>query len=401
MKSLIAKILPLLVVTLLSTVAEAQDFYFAGFSFIGDATEDWNYPVASQLYKSDSQILNRQLFIALKNLKRTDLNLIYDKQGILKKGNAVALAYGLQKESIATFQIEGGYQTKLEVTGEIYAFDYTDLEHKLIANFPTGVSVTVNSKNKLTKQEINDYFENMYLPNKNNTTQKITYEGNSSTSSVFDNWVSRLDAVKIERAKKEQRLQIREVTLDEPVAKQLTNKSEYIKDRKMLVNETARNFESYLSIYQNVPVLPYSIGRALGSSMIARFADTDFNIKIPPADYVVDILIREFKKSYVDDKVYDGYIYGAFITLKVIEPLANTIKFESKFNYKDEIKTPKSYKLVIEDDWPLWIGAQKKLFEILSRQISLRDDKELARITSTPNIKESLKIFDTIVSDSR
>jgi hypothetical protein len=390
-----------LVFTLSSTIALAQDFYFAGFSFIGDATEDENYPVASQLYKADNQVLNKQLIGSLKNLKRTDLNLVYDKQGILKRGNAVALAYGLQKESISVIQVEDKYQTKLEVTGEIYAFDYSDAEHKLIANFPTGTTVTVTSKNKLTKQEIKDYFENMYLPNKNSTSQKITLEGGSTLNNVFDNWVSRLETVKIERAKKEKRLQIREITLDEHVIRQLSGSSEYIKDKKMLTNETGRNFERNLSVNQNVPVLPFSVGRALGASMIARFADTDFRIKIPDPDMVIDILVREFKKTYVDNRVYDGYVYSAFITLKVIEPYANTIKFESKFNYKDEIQIPKSYKLVIEDDWPLWIGAQKKLFEILSKQISVRDDKELTKITSTVNVKDLLKTFDEIITESR
>jgi hypothetical protein len=97
--------------------------------------------------------------------------------------------------------------------------------------------------------------------------------------------------------------------------------------------------------------------------MIARFADTTFELKIPPPDYVIDLTVREFKKaSVLDNKVYDAYIYGAFITLKVLQPDLNNVKLDSKFNYKDEIQVPKNYKLKIEDDWPSWIGAQKKLF---------------------------------------
>lgn len=381
----------------------AQDLYFAGFSFIGDATEDNNYPIAMQLYNSDKQILNKQLIHALKSLKRTDLNLIFDKQGILKKGNAVALAYGLQKESVTVIQVEDKYQTKLEVTGEIYAFDYSDQEHKLIANFPSGSSVTVTSKNKLSTNEIKNYLENMYIPGKNLTTQKISYESESGsmTNSVFDNWVARLETAKIERSKKDLRLQIREIKLDDAVNKQITGSSNYIRDKKMLINETGRNFERNLSVNQNVPVLPYSLGRALGSSMIARFADTDFNITIPESDLVIDILIREFKKTYVDNRVYDGYIYGAFITLRVLEPRENSLKFESKFNYKDEIQVPKNYKLVIEDDWPLWMGAQKKMFDILTKQISLRNDNELSRITSNSEIKSSLKVLEEIIISCR
>jgi hypothetical protein len=122
-------------------------------------------------------------------------------------------------------------------------------------------------------------------------------------------------------------------------------------------------------------------------------------LKIPPPDYVIDLTVREFKKSAVDNKVYDAYLYGAFITMKVLQPDLNNIKLESKFNYIDGIQVPKNYKLKIEDDWPSWIGAQKKLFEILSKQISIKDEKELANLTKTPDIKEQLKRFEDVINE--
>jgi hypothetical protein len=124
-------------------------------------------------------------------------------------------------------------------------------------------------------------------------------------------------------------------------------------------------------------------------------------LKIPPPDYVIDLTVREFKKSSVDNKVYDAYLYGAFITMKVLQPDLNNIKLESKFNYIDGIQVPKNYKLKIEDDWPSWIGAQKKLFEILSKQISIKDEKELANLTKTPDIKEQLKRFEDVINECK
>jgi hypothetical protein len=148
-------------------------------------------------------------------------------------------------------------------------------------------------------------------------------------------------------------------------------------------------------------MLPFSLGQALGKNMIARFADTTFDIKLPSPDFVVDINVREFKKAYVDNKAYDGYIYGAFINLQLLQPDLNNIKLDSKFNYKSEIQVPKSYNLKIEDDWPIWMGAQKKLFEILAKQISVRDDKELSLITNNPNIKDQLKNMEEIIISCR
>jgi hypothetical protein len=212
-----------------------------------------------------------------------------------------------------------------------------------------------------------------------------------------------LENAKIFRASKEKRLQIRNIDLDEAVKKQIVGNSDYIKNEKALRTETARNFESYLSSYQNVPVLPssYSVGQALAGTMIARFGDNTYELKIPPPDYVIDLAVREFKKATVDNKVYDAYVYGAFITLKVLQPDLNNVKLDSKFNYKDEIQVPKNYKLKIEDDWPSWIGARKKLFEILAKQISLKDEKELAGITNTQDIKEQLKRFEDVINECK
>lgn len=388
------------------SLLSAQDLYFAGFSFIGDTTQNENYPVAFGIYKSNPKILNQELIESLKKLKRTDLNLIKDELGKQKSGNALALAYGLQKEAYATYQVEGGYQSKFEVTGLIYVFDYSDNEHKLLTSIPTGKSLSIITPSKLSKVEINKVFEAMYLTSKN---QKI-YNTNLTTS-VFDDWVFNkasesqlsLENAKIFRSSKDKRLQIRNVELEDAVKKQILGNSDYLKDEKALKTETARNFERNLSAYQNVPILPssYSVGQALAGTMIARFADTSYELKIPPPDYVIDITVREFKKASVDNKVYDAYIHGAFITLKVLQPDLNNVKLESKFNFKDEIQVPKSYKLKIEDDWPSWIGSQKKLFEILAKQISIRDEKELANITNTQDIKDQLKRFEDVINECK
>ena len=179
------KYLPFLLFFGSFSLLNAQDLYFAGFSFIGDTTENENYPVAYEIYKANPKILNQELNESLKKLKRTDLNIIKDELGKQKSGNALALAYGLQKEVYAVYQVEGGYQSKFEITGLIYVFDYSDNEHKLLTSIPTGKSLSLITPAKLSKNEIAKVFEAMYLTSKN---QKI-YDTNL-TSSVFDDWVS-------------------------------------------------------------------------------------------------------------------------------------------------------------------------------------------------------------------
>ena len=403
---LLIKLLSFLILFHLASTVKGQDLYFAGFSFIGATTENENYPVAISIYKANNNLLNQQLNESLKKLKRNDLNLIKDS-GSIKSGNAVALAYGLQKETLAEYQVEGGYQTKFEVIGEIYVFDYSNKEYKLITNYPTQISIIVPSPKKLSTQEVRSYFENLYLPSKNIVPYKfirIDDDSSESIPSVFDDWVTRLETASIEKAKSRNTLQIRNVDVDPIVQSQISN-SKYIKDMKALKIETARNFESYLSLYQKVPMLPSSTGRAIGSELIARFYDAEFQISIPPPDFAIDIFIREFKKTFVDNKVYDGYIYGAFVTIKVVRAGFNDtkdeVKSEFKFANKFEIQVPKSYQLKIEDDWPSWMGSQKRLFKNVSEQISFKDEQFLSDKTNTPNIKDQLKSFEDIINKCR
>jgi hypothetical protein len=99
--------------------------------------------------------------------------------------------------------------------------------------------------------------------------------------------------------------------------------------------------------------------------------------------------------------VYDAYIYGAFVTLKVLEPLGGDVKFESKFNYKSQIQIPKSYNLKVLSDWSIYARYQDALFNAITKQISERNDKALADITNTPNIKDQMKSFENIINQCK
>ena len=47
------------------------------------------------------------------------------------------------------------------------------------------------------------------------------------------------------------------------------------------------------------------------------------------------------------------------------------------------------------------MGSQKKLFQNVSEQISIRDEQFLSDKTNTPNIKDQLKNFEDIINKCR
>ena len=48
----------------------------------------------------------------------------------------------------------------------------------------------------------------------------------------------------------------------------------------------------------------------------------------------MNLLIRKFKNVSVDRGKFEIKIYAAFITMKVLEPLTETVYLDSKFNFK-------------------------------------------------------------------
>lgn len=359
----------------------ATDLYFAGFTLIGNANQNDRYPVATRLFSKNNEDLNKQLYESIGRLKRNDLNIIKTDLGKIKSGNALSLAFSLSDERVERIAEKDGVFSFYRVLAQVLVFDV--VEKKVITNFPAAVQYQVFTKSIPSKQDDEREFEKIYMD--------ISFDG-----SIFKEWVSRLEKINLMEAGI-RHLQIRDVTLDDAVVSQLPSA---LKVNDIFKIQTAQRLEFQLASNQNVPILPYAIGQ-LGNKklgILGRFSDgVRYELKLPEPDYVIDVLVREFKSAKIEEKNYDGYVYGAFITLKVVEPMTESVKLDSKFNYKNELTFQKSAQVQILNDWDVYQRSQDMLFSTLSKQISKRDDVEISKITSTVNIKDQFKEFEEII----
>lgn len=374
------------IILLLSmTSAYAQNLYFAGFTFIGTANQADRYPVAKKIFNTNNEIINKKLYESIKNIKRDDLNIIKSDLGSLKSGDSLALAFALSDEKVERLAEKEGVYSFYKVLAQVLVFDV--LEKKIVTNFPAAVQYQIYTKKLPTKLEDEKAFEKIYLD--------LTFDG-----SIFKDWTSRLEQINIKESGV-RHLQIRDVVLDSATINQMP---QTLKDNNIFITQTAQRFEFQLATNQNVPILPYTTGQ-LGNKklgLLGRFKDgISYELKLPEPDYVIDILVREFKNAKLEEKNYDGYIYGSFITLKVSEPTTGKIKLDSKFNFKNELTFDKSSSIVILNDWDIYQRTQDLLFSNLTKQISMRDDTQLEKITNTPDIKNQLKEFEEIIKKCR
>lgn len=366
------------------TELKAKDLYFAGFTFMGNADQNFRYPVADKLFKENNLVFKEPLDSALLNFKRSDLNLIYDL-GAISDGEAIAIAFSVLDESIERFSINEGVSNAYKIFAQILVFDFN--EKKVITNFPVLVQYETVTFGVPSHDYDFEIFKKMYLD--------INFD-----ASIFKQWVKKLNTVNILNAGTIH-LKIRNVELDSDVQYQIPAK---LAKNDLLKIRSAQKLEYQISSKQNVPILPFTIGQIgnFKSGLIARFSDSlEYNLILPDADYVIDLLIRKFKNVTVDRGKFEVKIYAAFITMQVMEPLTETVYLDSKFNLKNELIFPKSENLKILDEWDVYQRSQDALFSKLAKQISSRDRKVLKTITNTENIGEQLSKFEGIIKKCR
>ena len=362
----------------------SKDLYFAGFSFVGNADQSFRYPVADKMFKKNNTIFKEPLDEALSKLNRNDINLIYDL-GTISSGDALSIAFSVFDESIERFSTKEGVTNAYKIFAQILVFDFN--EKKVITNYPVLVQ-NETITNSIPKTEYDfEILKSMYLDV-------------NSNASIFKQWVKKLENINILNPGSIH-LKIRDVILDDGVKGQIPTK---LSKNNLLKIRSAQKLEYQISSKQNVPILPFTIGQIgnFKSGLIARFSDSlEYNLTLPDADYVIDLLIRKFKNVSVDRGKFEIKIYAAFITMKVLEPLTETVYLDSKFNFKNELIFPKSENLKILDEWDVYQRSQDALFSKLAKQISARENEVLKTITKTQDIKKQFTKFEGVLKKCR
>ena len=156
-----------------SSHIQSKDLYFAGFSFLGNADQDFRYPVAVDLFNKNNIVFKEPIDTALKKLNRDDINLIYDL-GKISGGEALALSFALTDEVVERFSTKDGVTNAYKIFAQILVFDFNEI--KVITNFPVLVqSETITSGIPSSDYDF-EIFQKMYLDT-------------NFAGSIFNQWV--------------------------------------------------------------------------------------------------------------------------------------------------------------------------------------------------------------------
>jgi hypothetical protein len=362
----------------------AVELYYAGFSFAGDYSQNQiRFPVAADLSTHRNETGVPVLDAALSKVIGEDYSnnaKLVKAMGFPKSGaSQLSIAFALSEES--TEEVEWGGRTLYiyRVISQILVFDFDD--KKLISNFPAMLQYQDIVEKKRSPEDHYEVFKRIYLD-----TETVS-------TSIFREWVRRLNSVTIKPSYSAY-LKLIDVVLDPELEAQMPNGLQL---SDAYASQVAQQFEFILSEQQEVSLIPFTKGQAIGAKMAARFSNGDsFQLALPQPDFAMTLRVHPFKYLHQTANVSDKHAFGAFVTLAVEQPDLGKSYLDMRFKNVNVVVFDKRDETVV-DKWQSFQTSLRSLFVKLSTQISVRDKKVLADMNRDKSAKKQLTKFEEVI----
>ena len=281
----------------------ATQVYFAGLSYIGNASNmGIATPYASSIINNPATLAkyNSLLQSAIGKVNIEDVSFL-SGLGNSKSGNALSIALAITEEQFQAEETGSGYfAVKATTFGQIVLFDFT--EKRIISTVPFVTSYTDSPKT------INDAYKRQIY--------KTVYYDQSKKINLINEFSSRLADVNFDKPFNSWNIKVRSVTQTANAEKYLVK---YKVDKEAFNTRLASQFSAAMSKRLGIPVLPYTKGQAIGGAMAMRFENADaVQFELPPADYFVDLKLLGFNKKIMKETgnlIYPSYIAGLRVSI--------------------------------------------------------------------------------------
>jgi hypothetical protein len=184
--------------------------------------------------------------------------------------------------------------------------------------------------------------------------------------------------------------QVTKVTIAPRAQASITNHPEMgWSNRQMTKNAVANEFSSAVDSIAGIPLEPYAIDSATGQMAVVFSNTSAYNFTLPTPSYHIHITLDGFKNVPYQSSVA-GYsqIYGAFVHVKVVDPLLNDVYMDAAFKNGVVKIIPKTQVTVATG--PAYQAALRGLFFKLAKALNGANGKWVASASSTPGIKRML-----------
>ena len=374
--------------------ANEKKVFYAGFSFSGNYIDKstgikfTNYLI-NEKNENGLDIISASLLRSIKKIRAKNFNVDYNFAD-LEKGleESIVMSVVLDHENFFSEYepISKTYLNNIQMFFQVIFYNFKT--RKLIASIPYDVSVPFFTKNELTEKEIINQIRNFYTKGLKSIDSEQTINAFTQVEKILNDFEL--------KEKYNLRIGVTSVIFEDKSLFAIPNN--YKKNIKPLENIFAQLFSSRLALHNDIALVPYVEGMAIGAKMKQQFVNSDviYDIELPKPDYDINITVRGFKKVLAKKSdVNNIYFWASFLNLKIYQPDSNKIYMDD--NLKNVIK--KSIPSQIQDvnDWYKFYITTYELFDNFSLNINNPNDKWLKKVNDSSDFKTNMLKIDELM----
>lgn len=352
-------------------IASEKKVFYAGFSFSGNYIDKSSIKYTDPLTKIKNEngidIISLSLLNTIKKTNPVSFKIDFNFADI-EKGleESVVMAVVLDHEDFfyEYEPITETYLNNIQMFFQIIFYDFKS--RKLIAAIPYDVSMPFFTKKELSENEIREYIKTFYTKGLKSMDGDKNINAFSMVEDILNSFIL--------KEKYKFRAGVTKVSFEEKSLPFIPER--FKKNQNYLKNVFAQLFSSRLSLHNDIALVPYTEGMAVGAKMKQQFVNSDkiYDIELPKPDFNIEISVRGFKKVLAKKSdINNIFFWATFINLNIFQPELNKVFMNN--NLKNVIQ--KSIPAQIENinDWYKFYIATYELFDGYSLNIkSLNKD---------------------------
>ena len=213
------------------------------------------------------------------------------------------------------------------------------------------------------------------------------YEGTPTRPGIYGRFVSALGTAVLPKGVP-RFLQVSKVTLSGDLVNELPPA---LKSSQTVAETWAADLVSEaISNRVGVPIIPYTKGYAIGNVMSMRVLDgTVYTLTLPKPDFEISVDFTGIKKmKYAEAPSGASFIYGAFATIKIQEPVSGTVYLNTALKNGEVKVVPASQNYV--HDFPAYNDTVNGLFLKLADAVSGKGNAWVKSASESADIESQI-----------
>lgn len=357
--------------------AQVPQVVLAGVAYSGDAqTIAARFPYSlryEQTLKSAGESPYSKVRQALTLVPPTNLEVLTSQIDELKgRDQALVASLVVNSETVSVEQFGQLRKLLVMIRGQTLFFDFKSMT--VVRSYPISFAYIDTLDRQPTEEEVL-------------ARVKQVYEGTASKPGLYARFAGTLAKATLP-TNVPRYLQVSRVSLSPDVLNALPD---YLKSSPTVAETWAADLVSEaLSTRLGIPLVPYSKGYAIGNVMSMRVSDsTVFTLTLPKPDYEISVDFTGLKKiKYGEVNAGASFIYGAYATLKIEEPLSGTAYMNTSLKNGEVKVVPMTQTYV--DDFPAFYDSLNGLFGKLAEAIGGKGNTWVKAAAAAPDIESQI-----------